>query len=339
MVKKTDPRLIHQPGKNTIVFPNPVFGNLVISRQSPVEYNLSICPKINVTQSFCQSEQNVRKKKSFEQVSEAVKKDNKEIVRQLEQMAKTVQKNEQKKVKMKTEKEKKALEKRSIECFNSNFNVILYEIIRAKAEERLIKKVDQQKSDGSRYELYEIDLDNTKIKETNVDNDSRSNGDDRSISSRKGETTPRSQCSTQSFEWHYETVEYDDSGNQHRKVSELVDKLLYEIYGNTDNTERRGSEYLTRSYRTSGNEDTDSSGNVFSQNYEFRRSVLATKSNNELRVLLGSLKTEIHAEGNRLIRQLKRRETLIARQEADSNMVTALLQAHSEKRSKYLFNI
>lgn len=58
------------------------------------------------------------------------------------------------------------------------------------------------------------------------------------------------------------------------------------------------------------------------------------QGNNELRVLLGSLKSDIHQEGNRLIRQLKRRETLIARQEADSNMITALLQAHSEKRSK-----
>ncbi|KAL1465704.1 hypothetical protein WDU94_005252 [Cyamophila willieti] len=319
-------------GKNTIVFPNPVFGNLVISRQNPVENNLSISPKINLTQSFCQSEQNVRKQIPFEQVSGAVKKDNKEIARKLEQMAKTVQKNEQKKAKMKTEKEKKALEKRSIECFNSNFNAILYEIIRAKTEERLVKKVDQQHGDGSRYELYEIDLDDTKRKESHVDNYSRNNGDDRSMSSRKGETTPQSQSSTQSFEWHYETVEYEAGSGSHRKVSELVDKLLYEIYGNTDNTERRGSEYLTRSSRTSGNEDTDSSGNVFGQNYEFRRSVLACKSNNELRVLLGSLKTEIYTEGNRLIRQLKRRETLIARQETDSNMVTAWLQAHSEKR-------
>ncbi|KAI5749244.1 hypothetical protein M8J76_005855 [Diaphorina citri] len=338
MVKKNGQVLTNGSAKNTILFPNPVFGNLVISRQNQAVYKLSSCPATNVTQSF-QNEKNIKPKLPSTRITVTERKDNKDIVRKLEKIANTVQKNEALKANVKDEKAKKALEKHSIECFNSNFNAILYEIIRAKAEERLIKKVDEQKSDGSRYELYEIDLDGSHLKETNTD-DSRY-PDDRSVSSgtiRRGEATPRSQCSTQSFEWNYETVEYESGhGNQHRKVSELVDKLLYEIYGNNDTNvdiRRRSSEYLTRSSRTSGN-DTDSSGNVFGENYEYRKSILASKSNNELRVLLGSLKNEIHQEGNRLVRQLKRRETLIARQEADSNMVTALLQAHSEKRSKY----
>lgn len=268
MVKKNGKTLL---ADTTIVFPNPVFGNLVISRQNPHEYKLHSCPSTHVTEGFLNG------KLPGRAIMVSEKKDNREISRKLEAIARTVQKNEQRKANLKSKREKKELEKRSIECFNSNFNAILCEIIRAKAEERLVKKVDERQSDGSHYELYEIDLDDKhdQVKETNVDERLY---DDRSVScsTKQGEATPRSQCSNQSFEWNFETVEY---GNQHRKVSELVDKLLYEIYGgNETNMGRRGSEHLARSSRTSGNEDTDSSGNVFRQNYEYRRSVLAIKS-------------------------------------------------------------
>lgn len=263
MVKKNRKPLT---ADTTIVFPNPVFGNLVISRQNPLEYKLYNCPATNVTEAFLLGKHPGRA------VMISEKKENREIARNLEAIARTVQKNERRKANLKSKEEKREVEKHSIECFNSNFNSILCEIIRAKAEERLVKKVDERRSDGSHYELYEIDLDakHGQVKETNID-------DDRSDrSTRQGEATPRSQCSNQSFEWNLETVAY---GNQHRKVSELVDKLLYEIYGgNESNMGRRGSEPQARSSRTSGNEDTDSSGNIFRQNYENRRSVLANRS-------------------------------------------------------------
>jgi hypothetical protein len=57
----------------------------------------------------------------------------------------------------------------------------------------------------------------------------------------------------------------------------------------------------------------------------------------ELEALLKTLRSDVHYAGALLVRQLKRREALISRREKQNDVITAFLQALSEKRSKYQF--
>ena len=55
----------------------------------------------------------------------------------------------------------------------------------------------------------------------------------------------------------------------------------------------------------------------------------------ELEELLASLRSDVHYAGSLLVRELKRRDALISRREKQNDVLTAFLQALSEKRSKY----
>ena len=57
----------------------------------------------------------------------------------------------------------------------------------------------------------------------------------------------------------------------------------------------------------------------------------------ELEALLKTLRSDVHYAGALLVRQLKRRDALISRREKQNDVITAFLQALSEKRSKYQF--
>ena len=55
----------------------------------------------------------------------------------------------------------------------------------------------------------------------------------------------------------------------------------------------------------------------------------------ELEALLATRRSDVHYAGSRLVRQLKRRDALISKREKQNDVITAYLQAVSEKRSKY----
>lgn len=55
----------------------------------------------------------------------------------------------------------------------------------------------------------------------------------------------------------------------------------------------------------------------------------------ELQALLATLRSDVHYAGSLLVRELKRRDALVSRREKQNDMITAFLQAVSEKRSKY----
>jgi hypothetical protein len=55
----------------------------------------------------------------------------------------------------------------------------------------------------------------------------------------------------------------------------------------------------------------------------------------ELEQLLLTLRSDIQYVGSLLVRELKRRDALISRRDKQNDVITAFLQALSEKRSKY----
>jgi hypothetical protein len=56
----------------------------------------------------------------------------------------------------------------------------------------------------------------------------------------------------------------------------------------------------------------------------------------ELEALAVTLRRDVQFAGSVLVRQLKRRDALISRRDKHSGVITAFLQALSDKRSKYL---
>jgi hypothetical protein len=57
----------------------------------------------------------------------------------------------------------------------------------------------------------------------------------------------------------------------------------------------------------------------------------------ELEALAATLRYDIQYAGSLLVRQLKRRDALISRRDKQNDVITAFLQALSEKRSKYYY--
>lgn len=57
----------------------------------------------------------------------------------------------------------------------------------------------------------------------------------------------------------------------------------------------------------------------------------------ELEQLLVTLRSDTQYVGSLLVRELKRRDALISRRDKQNDVITAFLQALSEKRSKYYY--
>lgn len=55
----------------------------------------------------------------------------------------------------------------------------------------------------------------------------------------------------------------------------------------------------------------------------------------ELEILIGTLSEHVSQAGGLLIRQLRRRDHLVAKRDKQYDVITAHLQARSEKRSEY----
>ncbi|XP_008208165.1 uncharacterized protein LOC100678809 isoform X1 [Nasonia vitripennis] len=113
-------------------------------------------------------------------------------------------------------------------------------------------------------------------------------------------------------------------------VSSLVDQLLVDIYGPAA-ASLCGSEWRTRSESESTNSSWKSRQH---QRPYLQRTRLELKSKGELRVVLGTLRDHVSHTGSLLVRQLRRRDYLLARREKLYNVITAHLQAHSSKRSE-----
>ncbi|XP_069704210.1 serine-rich adhesin for platelets-like isoform X2 [Periplaneta americana] len=133
-----------------------------------------------------------------------------------------------------------------------------------------------------------------------------------------------------------------------RRVSHLVDELLLDIYGKW-NGNGNGS-YVGGRRRHSTNSSAHESDccstsgasswkiqpyqPVQGINDSLQRSRLRNKSVPELEALIATLRSDVQYAGSLLVRQLKRRDALISRREKQHDVITAFLQALSEKRSQ-----
>ncbi|XP_043522425.1 uncharacterized protein LOC122535175 isoform X3 [Frieseomelitta varia] len=104
-------------------------------------------------------------------------------------------------------------------------------------------------------------------------------------------------------------------------VSSLVDQLLLEIYGMPDGDRRR-----------SDSDSTASSLRIRPQHQHLQKARLLWKSEHELRVLVLNLRDHINHTGEILVRQLRRKDYLTTKCEKLCAIITAHLQAVSQKR-------
>ncbi|XP_046613854.1 uncharacterized protein LOC124302108 isoform X2 [Neodiprion virginianus] len=111
--------------------------------------------------------------------------------------------------------------------------------------------------------------------------------------------------------------------DQEAVVSSLVDKLLLDIYG-LPGRDRSRSE----------SESTVSSPRLPPQHRYLQRKRLLAKNTPELQVLVETLSEHVNHAGGLLIRQLRRRDRNIAKRDKQYDVITAHLQALSEKRSE-----
>ncbi|GLV44391.1 uncharacterized protein CBL_10195 [Carabus blaptoides fortunei] len=111
-----------------------------------------------------------------------------------------------------------------------------------------------------------------------------------------------------------------------RRASELVDQLLLDIYGRTNYTAGKifDTEY--------GSSTSFKSVEKLNENVQYGRLIL--KDTTELRILIGALTARVTYAGNLLVKQLKKREALGSKREKLCNVITAHLQAFSDKRSE-----
>ncbi|XP_071442800.1 TBC1 domain family member 30-like [Hetaerina americana] len=129
-----------------------------------------------------------------------------------------------------------------------------------------------------------------------------------------------------------------------RRVTGLVDQLLIEIYGLWGGREGRGrlpsrddsSDYLTEWSTTSGGVSNPGTcayqkGPVLDL---LRKARLKGKYVGELRAMVATLEENVNYAGSLLVRQLKRRDALISKRDRHCDLITAILQAVSEKRSQ-----
>nr|CAD7414752.1 unnamed protein product [Timema cristinae] len=132
----------------------------------------------------------------------------------------------------------------------------------------------------------------------------------------------------------------EGKANQRRKVSVLVDRLLLDIYGKCYVGRRRSttssaveSDYCSTSgasvycWRTEGYQP----GKITSETA--LRARLFNKSVAELRALVSTLQLDIQYLGSKLVKHLKRRERRLMREDINNGVITAHLQALSERRN------
>ncbi|XP_024944436.1 uncharacterized protein LOC107271044 isoform X2 [Cephus cinctus] len=111
--------------------------------------------------------------------------------------------------------------------------------------------------------------------------------------------------------------------NNEVMIISLVDQLLMDIYG------LHGSEK-----GRSGSESTASSFTAKPCHPHLQRARLLLKHETELRILVRILQGHVNHAGGLLIRQLRRRDYLLAKRDKLYDVITAHLQARSEKRNE-----
>ncbi|KAJ9601782.1 hypothetical protein L9F63_000074, partial [Diploptera punctata] len=129
-----------------------------------------------------------------------------------------------------------------------------------------------------------------------------------------------------------------------RRVSCLVDELLLDIYGKWYSN-GMGLSFHKRRHSSSAQESDccSTSGGATAWKIQSylpstgtndvqQRARLNNKSLQELVMLVSTLRADVQYAGAVLARQLKRRDALVSRQEKQNDVLTAVLQAMSEKR-------
>ncbi|EFN82594.1 TBC1 domain family member 30 [Harpegnathos saltator] len=104
-------------------------------------------------------------------------------------------------------------------------------------------------------------------------------------------------------------------------ITSLVDQLLLDIYG-IPMGDRPCSE----------NDSTASSLRPRPQHQYLQEARLLLKRKDELQILLETLHKHIVHTGGLLVRQLRRKEYVVAKRDKQCDVITAYLQAHSAKR-------
>ncbi|KAK2584477.1 hypothetical protein KPH14_006852 [Odynerus spinipes] len=104
-------------------------------------------------------------------------------------------------------------------------------------------------------------------------------------------------------------------------VSSLVDQLLLDIYGFPSGSR-------------SESDSTASSLRQHPQHQYLQKARLLLKSKTELQMLIKFLHDHINHTGGLLVRQLRRKDYLMAKRDKQCDIITAHLQAYSAKRSK-----
>ncbi|XP_046396746.1 mucin-5AC-like [Ischnura elegans] len=146
--------------------------------------------------------------------------------------------------------------------------------------------------------------------------------------------------------WEREGIEEAvKAWRRRRRVTGLVDQLLIEIYGLWGGREGRerhpsrddsSTDYMTEWSTTTGSSSLHS-GVAFQKGValdSLRKSRLKGKDIDELGEMVATLEENVNYAGSLLVRQLKKRDTLISKRDRHCDLITAILQAVSEKRSQ-----
>ncbi|XP_072529306.1 TBC1 domain family member 30 isoform X2 [Salminus brasiliensis] len=133
----------------------------------------------------------------------------------------------------------------------------------------------------------------------------------------------------------------DGSYQADRRASSIVDRLLVELYDTCSSSGRRGADSWDSSTEASGPEAVLSRSNTGSsflqelQGKHTRRhqmSYLSQKDPEELKWIIQEVNYRIGIQSAKLVRQLRRKDRLHNKQQKKCDIVTACLQAVSQKR-------
>uniref|UniRef100_A0A8B9LW24 TBC1 domain family member 30 n=1 Tax=Astyanax mexicanus TaxID=7994 RepID=A0A8B9LW24_ASTMX len=133
----------------------------------------------------------------------------------------------------------------------------------------------------------------------------------------------------------------DGSCQADRRASSIVDRLLVELYDTCSGSGRRGADSWDSSTEASGPESVFSRSNTGSsflqelQGKHTRRhqmSYLSQKDPEELKWIIQEVNYRIGIQSAKLVRQLRRKDRLYNKQQKKCDIVTACLQAVSQKR-------
>ncbi|XP_071807451.1 TBC1 domain family member 30-like isoform X1 [Asterias amurensis] len=119
-----------------------------------------------------------------------------------------------------------------------------------------------------------------------------------------------------------------------RRDSSILDGLLCEIYDRCQLNSRYSvdSDGLTEYSSNSEGAYLSSKGDSFQESTRLPKAQINTKSNSELRDMVRDLQHSVAVLSGRLIKQLKRRDRYIAKLNKNQDVLTAVLQAVSQKR-------